>query len=217
MMKMIKNIIFNSDKERLTDRAFKQSMTISVVGIILCMIALCSLTWAWFSTGISSHANNIRSAHCDVTVYVADGSSTVLPENGTYSLQKNTAYTFTITTDGTAENAYCILNIDGSEYYTDQFDMVNNNGTLTGVFSFSLYFKDKDTDTTAVEVITRWGKSGAAATFENNERYLDLKKVDEFPISVPEVTTTAESATAEPSNAETTAVTEPAVTSEITE
>ncbi len=216
-MKEIKNIIFSSDKEKLTEKVFKQSITISVVGILLCMIALCSATWAWFSTGISSPANNIRAAHCDVTVLVSDGSSTVLPENGTYSLQKNTAYTFTITADGTAENAYCVLNIDGSEYYTDQFDMVNNNGTLTGNFSFSLYFKDKNTDTTAVKVITRWGRSGTAATFENNQKYLDLKKVDEFPINASEVTTTDESTTAEPSNAETTAVTEPAVTSEITE
>lgn len=217
MMKMKKNIIFSSDKKCLTDRAFKQSMTISVVGIILCMIALCSATWAWFITGVSSPANNIRPAHCDfdVTVFIADGSSMVLPENGTYSLQKNTAYTFTITAGGTAENAYCILNIDGSEYYTDQFDMVNNNGTLTGVFSFSLYFKD--TDITSVEIITRWGKSGAAATFRNNEKYLDLKKVEEFPISVPEVTTPAGSTTAEPNNAETTAMTEPEITSEITE
>ena len=218
-MKGFKETSFSANPNGLTEKALLQSIAVSVISIFLCIVILCSATWAWFITSISSPTSNIRSAHCDVTVWVTDGSSTILPENGTYRLQKNTAYTFTITADGTAENAYCVLKIDGLEYYTEPFDMVNINGTLTGSFSFSLYFQDQDTSTVAVEVITRWGKSSNTATFQNNEKYVNLARVDVFPLHAPELTATAESDTAEPNNAETTvaettAVTEPTVTSE---
>lgn len=58
-MREYKKNICVSDSNRLTEKAFKQSITISFIGILLCMVALCSVTWAWFSAEISSSSNDI--------------------------------------------------------------------------------------------------------------------------------------------------------------
>ena len=55
-------MLFNSKQEKLTEKAFTQSIAISVFSILLCIIALCSVPWAWFSDGISSPTNSIQSA-----------------------------------------------------------------------------------------------------------------------------------------------------------
>ena len=108
-MKGIKNIIFDFNKEILTDRAFKKSITMSVVGIILCMIALCSTTFAWFNASVSSNTNSIQAANCIVTVSVANSGTAEDIANGQYTFKKDTIYDVTVTASGTAKSAYCIF------------------------------------------------------------------------------------------------------------
>ncbi len=186
MMKMIKNIIFNSDKERLTDKAFKQSITISVVGIILCMIALCSATWAWFSDSVSSPANSIQSANCNVSVSVTSDGTPVDPVDGKYTFYKGKAFTIKLTATGTAETAYCILNINGIDYYTDQIQ-------IFGEIEFTLQFSD---ETTIAEILPCWGTSSRATKdFANGLYYLNCEKVDPATLVVTPIQTEPTNAT----------------------
>ncbi len=181
MMKMIKNIIFNSDKERLTDRAFKQSITISVVGILLCMIALCSATWAWFSEEVSSSSSTIITGNCTVTVSVMNSEGVIAPKadtTGTYTFEADKSYQIIITSTGSAQSSYCKFVINGQEYYTEQISTTEPNNKI----SFTLTF-DKQTD---VEIITRWGTSSKPETeriFKNDGYYYNLKESEPITIT----------------------------------
>ena len=176
-MKRIKNMIFHSDNEMQTEKAFKQSISVCVFGIVLCMIALCSVTWAWFSVKITSSSNTIQSAHCSVFVSVADENTAVEAVGGTYTLLKDTAYEFKITAIGTAKTAYCILNIGGNEYYTvpipTQSPMIDGL-PAENCISFILQFT---ADATEIKVIPRWGTyDHAEAPFRNGLFYLNLQE-----------------------------------------
>ena len=86
----MKNIL--NSKEKISEKAFSQSLLISVISILLCIVALCSVTWAWFSTEISSSSSDIKSAYCDVTVSVMNEGSKLDPIDGKYSFAKDKAY-----------------------------------------------------------------------------------------------------------------------------
>lgn len=190
----MKNIL-NSKEEKITDKAFKQSITISIIGILLCMVALCSVTWAWFSTEISSSSSDIKSAYCDVTVSVMNEGSKLDPIDGKYSFAKDKAYKIHITATGSAETAYCILKIDGELYYTAQIP------THTAM-NFTLQF---DAEVTDVEIITRWGISSVPAinqAFVNNGQYLNCGEVESLPKADCETNPNAEITTSQSNDTE---------------
>lgn len=197
-MKGIKNIIFGSDKEKLTEKAFRQCIAVSVFSILLCMIALCSVTWAWFKTDVSSAVNQIQSAHCDVAVSVAGSTAS----NGKYTLEKETDYTVCISASGSADSAYCILVVDGVQHYTAQIPIPTS---AENVLTFTLRFSEsKD-----IEIITCWGTSSkpeTERTFKNGVYYYDLKESD--PITTADETNTKAETTASEINSNTDSPTE---------
>ena len=221
-MKKHKSDIYISDKTKLTEKAFKQSITISIIGILLCMVALCSVTWAWFSTEISSSPSDIRSAYCDVTVSVANENNILDPVDGKYNFVKNKAYRILITATGNAETAYCILNVDGTNYYTAQIPIGES-------IAFTVQFNNAET--TEVEIIKCWGTSSVPdedRIFKNGGLYLNLEKVDKLPEVIFVTNSTTETAEEQPTSnepivektttSETTAETEPTATfPEVTE
>lgn len=211
----MKNIL-NSKEEKITEKAFKQSFTISIIGILLCMVALCSVTWAWFSSEISSSSSDIKSAYCDVNVTVVSEDSKLESIGGKYSFLKDKAYKVQISATGTAETAYCILKIDGVDYYTAQIP------TQTSI-EFTLQF---DAEATEVEIITRWGISSVPAIdrdFVNTGLYLNCEAVESLPNTISETqqdteTEAQETTVAEKTAAETTGETTSfAASSEVSE
>lgn len=178
-MKGNENMITAAKKEALTEKAFKQSIAVSVFCIVLCMVALCSVTWAWFSAEITSGTSNIKPAYCDVDASVTGEGTELISIDGKYTLEKNKPYEIHITAEGTASSAYCILKIGGQEYYTAQIPIPNDNSP--NQISFTLQF---DADTTELEIITRWGtssKSASERSFEDGGKYLNLARVDSLP------------------------------------
>ena len=67
--------IFDSKDEKLTEKAFIQSVVISVVGILLCIVALCSATFCWFTGGTENNSNTLVSGSFDVTINVVKGNA----------------------------------------------------------------------------------------------------------------------------------------------
>ena len=67
--------IFDSKDEKLTEKAFIQSVVISVVGILLCIVALCSATFCWFTGGTENNSNTLVSGSIDVTITVTKGNA----------------------------------------------------------------------------------------------------------------------------------------------
>ena len=161
----MKHNIF-SKEEKISEKSFSQGFFISILSIFLCIVALCSITYAWFNGSVQSNKNNIQSGHFSVDVtsvipVVSDDATTasaISPdENGVYRLASGT-YTVTLTpTDQTNVKGYCMVTINGVQYPTD---VIVNESTVSDAypnsnspFTFQIVLAE---DSTLV-VNSRWG------------------------------------------------------------
>lgn len=87
--------------EKVSDKSFLQIMLSSVFGILICGIFLAGITWAWFTSSITSPASNITSAKFSVQITFKQNEADVEPEtdengdyklNGTYHAAANFLY-----------------------------------------------------------------------------------------------------------------------------
>lgn len=126
--------------EKVSDKAFLRIMLSSVFGVLLCGICLAGLTWAWFTSSISSTANTITAAKFTANISVsvsAEGSTTPLSpisteENGAniYALNAEKKYTVTVTADesATATTGYCTVKLGSNTYHTIQLYPAGGEG-----------------------------------------------------------------------------------------
>lgn len=163
-----------SKKDDLADKTFMQSITVSILGMVLCMVALCSMTWAWFSADISSNSNSIKSATCNLTILIGD----VAISDDTFTFVKEKEYTVKMIAEGTANSAYCILKSDGNSYYTVQIPMSadeEQRAVLPNYIIFNLKFSN---DTT-VEFTKRWGRSSRdERELDDGRYYFNFEELD---------------------------------------
>ena len=80
---LLKNI-FKSKEEKITEKAFTHGIFVSVLSILLCMVALVSTTYAWFTTDTSSSENVLESSRfaLDISVKDVDGIPISVVESG---------------------------------------------------------------------------------------------------------------------------------------
>ena len=100
------------EKDRLTAMLLP-----SFLGILLCMVCLCQMTWAWFSASQTNEIAPIRSAEYTIDVGVTDGAGAVTVSDHRVTLGAGATYTVTLTARGTASTGFCILSYsedDGS-------------------------------------------------------------------------------------------------------
>ena len=121
--------------EKVSDKAFSRIMLSSVFGILLCGICLAGLTWAWFSSTVTSTANTITAAKFTVDISVIEeGATTPLSpteENGGYKYVGLTAdkkYTVTVTASGTVSTGYCTVKLGSATYHTIQLYPAGGEG-----------------------------------------------------------------------------------------
>ena len=143
------------------ERIFLRSFVISVVGALICIIALSTSTWAWFAGSIRSDTNSLEVANCNIEVIVkeADQVSTVSTNNEgetyddgyVYSLTGGKKYTITLIPGGSATTCYCRMLINDSKYITQQIAISGNGEGI----SFDLTC---DVDT-KVTILRRWGEA----------------------------------------------------------
>ena len=61
---------FDCKDEKITEKAFSQGLILSAVSILLCLVALCSMSYAWFSTETKSSGNTLTSGSFDLNMTV---------------------------------------------------------------------------------------------------------------------------------------------------
>ena len=89
---------FDCKDEKITEKAFSQSLIISVVSILLCLVALCSMTYAWFTAETTSSSNTLTSGSFDVTIAVSEVEDGVATTSaGTIDPVSNTEGKYTVT------------------------------------------------------------------------------------------------------------------------
>lgn len=165
---------FDTKDTTITEKVFSQSILASVMSILLCLVALCSMTYAWFSEDVTSSSNTIKTGNCTVTVSVMNEETKIDPKADTsdiYSFEADESYQITISATGSATSSYCVFVIGGKEYYTEQISTRNTDNTI----SFTLTF-DAPTE---VEIITRWGTyhiPNDARDFYNGKSYTNCEE-----------------------------------------
>lgn len=165
--KLFSGLLYVPKHGKVSDKEFTRIMISSVFGIMLCVICLAGLTWAWFSGSVSSAANNITAAsfNIQIDVKVKGTEKTVPPtvENGIYSfsLENNKAYDVKIKADGTATTGYCEVLFGENVYHTIQIfnisDESNSGSILSTDRPHEITFTVNATDVTLLKIIPRWG------------------------------------------------------------
>ena len=108
----------NTDK--LTDKAFLRLILTSFLAIGICLVCLCSTTWAWFSEDVSSQKNALRSSSCLLNVAVAeDGTIVKDADTETVTLKQGVVYTFTLSLPKYSSSGYCIIVAGENKYYSE--------------------------------------------------------------------------------------------------
>ena len=102
----------------------------SVLGLCICAVCLCGMSWAWFTASTAASATTIRSATLQIEEVKLDNKELTSDGNGRYTiterLTKNSSYalSFKATKNSTATKGFCKISIkigDSAEtsYYTE--------------------------------------------------------------------------------------------------
>lgn len=88
----------------------------SLLGVAICLVCLCSLTWAWFTATQNSGVQPIQSATATVTASLNDTALGELKVGEPCSL--NDTGTLTLHMAGDAQYAYVVIKVGNTEYHT---------------------------------------------------------------------------------------------------
>ncbi len=163
------NLTENQTQDKLTDKAFSQSLTISIFSILLCIVLLCSLTFAWFNQDVSSPTNTLEAGQFLVDITVTNDTTSTAPvgneENGvwTYALETADTYKVTITVSEQATaKGYCEVRLNNGELLST-VHLIGDNymGTVTGERIKTIEFTVTHEGTTpgSLVIAPHWGIS----------------------------------------------------------
>ena len=163
---------FDCKDEKITEKAFSQSLVISVVSILLCFVALFSMTYSWFVTEMTSSSNTLVAGSFDVIISISEVENGIATTNrvelnndptkaGRYVCELDPG-TYEISlklTDDSTVKGHCIVTIgDGAEQNTAAIIgkntvNVDENATITDPFIFRITV----TESTEIKLEPRWG------------------------------------------------------------
>lgn len=88
----------------------------SIVGIVLCCVCLCGVSWAWFSASQSTGVTKIETARFTVDVTAGNNTASATctsDDNGIYTVTfpAEGEYTVTLTPSGSATKGFCGLEL----------------------------------------------------------------------------------------------------------
>ena len=172
-MKRRQNNLINS--KNTEERSILRMLCPSLLGIMVCLICLAGMSWAWFTAGVQSQSTITAGSYTlNETVKVktsgtsadsADAAKTgALPKaaDGTYALAANTQYVVTLRPSATPKNGgYCILKMtyagDGGANVEEKYCTV----ALTSDNEFN-FMIDNGSKAVKCQLIAAWGTPDAA-------------------------------------------------------
>lgn len=169
--------IYDSN-ERISDKAFTRSALAGLLAILLCIIALCSTTYAWFVVDSGSGTNVLAGSRYSLNIKVVDeyGNKVLVNDNGndvfTCTLTEGKKYTVSLVTsnDTTAKNGYCDVAFSvGDEMHTEPISLDAEKGIEKMTFYVSVVGGD-----TVVTFEPKLGISAATNLYNGDELVIDL-------------------------------------------
>ena len=156
----------SSKNEKLTEQAFSFGIITSVLSIVLCIAALCSTSWAWFTGSTESGNNEITTAQSfTLELVLEDGTS---PEveivNDKANLKAGQTYTVTISLPKDSASGYLVMtDKKGTSYRSDYILRHENDSAEKIVFYLTV---DEDQ---YVSFTKHWGIYTDAPSVKNGE------------------------------------------------
>lgn len=159
----------NTRRQEGTADSLLRLLAPSLLGMAVCVLTLCSLTWAWFNMAVSSSITGIQSSEVEVclvnhnddgtwtaTPLEEDGTWTVTPleEDGTSNATPATKGNIYFIARGTAANAYLKVECNSTATYY-KLDLTSTSVT-TGE-EYPVYSVQVVTPSEAVQVSLIWG------------------------------------------------------------
>lgn len=159
---------FDCKDEKITEKAFSQSLIISVVSILLCIVALCSVTYAWFTGETTSGSNTLMSGSFDVKITVSKLEDGVASANAieaesnnegkyTYKLLPGTYEISLALTEDSTVKGRCVVTIGNDTQHTDAIIGANTANVENAAMTDPFKFKITITAETTVFLEPRWG------------------------------------------------------------
>lgn len=118
MKQWLKSIFYSPKHTKPTDENILRLLMPSVAGIIVCMVCLAGMSWAWFTVSVQTKPQTITAGNYGIEVTVTD--ATGVPVDLTTPLKKGQFYTVILTAGGTAPSGgYCKVESGGKTLYTE--------------------------------------------------------------------------------------------------
>ena len=168
----IRSVLYAPKHIKPTDENIMGLLLPSLVGIVICMICLTGMTWAWFSASVTSNSNTIQSADYSVSLFSyytpADNETSKTKRefsaspDGTINAPLYSypgTHELTLTAGGNVKKGYCIIQIADKRYLKCLAPGESVKFTV-------LVEKDSETD---VMVFPRWGENIPDEKYENLE------------------------------------------------
>lgn len=145
-------------EEKITEKVFSKNLLMAALGIFICIIALCSATYAWFAESTESGNNTLVSGSFSLEIAVKDAAEAPVEvrdaQNGskTCTLAAGT-YTVTLTpAEGSTVKGYCTVKFGDAVYTTSPIFPEGTEGEAS-----SLSFTVTVTAETAAVFTPKWG------------------------------------------------------------
>lgn len=119
----------------------------SILGVCICLVCICGMTWAWYSASVQMPAQKMTTANYEVRVASVMGEDAVaLSASGGYRLEQGKEYTIVLQADGSVRKCggYCLIENEKKTeiYYTQTFKPKENiriklTPKESGLYSFT--------------------------------------------------------------------------------
>lgn len=141
----------------------------SVLGLCICAVCLCGMSWAWFTASTAASATTIRSATLQIEEVKLDNELLTNSENGSYTITKaltKDSYTlsFKATDSSTATKGFCKISIKignsaETSYYTE--DIADKNA-----HTVTITVNNNSNEYITITVEPIWGQNMKSPTNE---------------------------------------------------
>ena len=144
----------NRTTDKLTDRTFLRLVTTSILAIVICLVCLCSSTYAWFTTSVPSAGNEFKaSGECTLEVTVTPnvtGAAALDNIESGVDLDAGAEYLVVMFLPPHSASGYCVIEAGGNTYYSDY---IIGNTDQPQILSFLM----KSEKSQVATFTTRWG------------------------------------------------------------
>lgn len=157
----------NTRRQEGTADSLLRLLAPSLLGMAVCVLTLCSLTWAWFNMAVGSSITGIQSSEVEVCLvnHNDDGTWSATPlvenENGTSNATTDAEGKIYFIARGTAANAYLKVECNSTATYY-KLDLTSTS--VTPGEEYPVYSVQVATSSKAVQVSLIWGTLPESST-----------------------------------------------------